>query len=252
MPHAPDRHLPLLHRLEQGGLRLGRRAVDFVGQNHVARTAGPSRNRRSRAPVVRFSSMISVPGDVGRHQVGRELNATEGEIQRAGQRADHQRLGQSRHTFQQAMAAAEQADQQLFDHLVLSDNHLRQLAQDLLAGFTQFPDGGGFQVTAVRCVARHARFLVVVKACQDGDLLFVICYVTCYLLFVKCGVSRGGRRRLLRWTVLAPVRFSSTFTPAAQRRCQMGARLLTVWAATDPLGWGCFSTRDRPVHRTER
>ena len=35
VPHAADRDLPLLHRFEQRGLRLGRRAVDFVGQNHV-------------------------------------------------------------------------------------------------------------------------------------------------------------------------------------------------------------------------
>ena len=39
VPHAADRDLPLLHRFQQRGLRLGRRAVDFVGQDHVARTA---------------------------------------------------------------------------------------------------------------------------------------------------------------------------------------------------------------------
>ena len=31
----PDRHFALLHRLQQRGLRLGRRAVDFVGQQNV-------------------------------------------------------------------------------------------------------------------------------------------------------------------------------------------------------------------------
>ena len=35
VPLAADRDLVLLHRLQQGGLRLGRRAVDFVGQDHV-------------------------------------------------------------------------------------------------------------------------------------------------------------------------------------------------------------------------
>ena len=77
-------------------------------------------------------------------------------------RADHQRLGQSRHTFQQTMAAAEQRDQQLLDHLLLPDDHLGQLAHDLLAGFPQFADGGRVQLAALRCVARHAWFLVVV------------------------------------------------------------------------------------------
>ena len=32
---AADGDLPLLHGFEQGGLGLGRRAVDFVGQDHV-------------------------------------------------------------------------------------------------------------------------------------------------------------------------------------------------------------------------
>ena len=39
VPHAAHGHLPLLHGLQQGGLGLGRRAVDLVGQDHVARTA---------------------------------------------------------------------------------------------------------------------------------------------------------------------------------------------------------------------
>ena len=66
-------------------------------------------------------------GDVRRHQVGRELNAAEGQVQRPRQRADHQRLGQPGHAFQQAVPAAEQRDQQFFDHLLLADDHLGQL-----------------------------------------------------------------------------------------------------------------------------
>ena len=33
----PDRHLPLLHRLQQGTLHLGRGAVDLVGENDVGK-----------------------------------------------------------------------------------------------------------------------------------------------------------------------------------------------------------------------
>ena len=35
MPNAADGDLPLLHGFEHGGLRLGGRAVDFVGEHHV-------------------------------------------------------------------------------------------------------------------------------------------------------------------------------------------------------------------------
>jgi hypothetical protein len=48
---AVDRHLPLLHRLEQRRLRLRRRAVDLVGEQQVgedrARAEGELRDRLS-------------------------------------------------------------------------------------------------------------------------------------------------------------------------------------------------------------
>ena len=81
-------------------------------------------------------------GDVGRHQVGRELHAAERQAQAAGQRADHQRFGQPRHAFQQAMAPAEERNQQLFDHLVLADDDLGKLLEDFFAGLVQLADGG--------------------------------------------------------------------------------------------------------------
>ena len=49
------------------------------------------------------------------------------DIQDAGQRADHQRFGEARHAFQQAVAAGEDGGKQLLDHLVLADDDLLQL-----------------------------------------------------------------------------------------------------------------------------
>ena len=131
MPHAADRDLPLLHRFQQRGLRLGRRAVDFVGQNHVARTAALRESGTRGCPSLRFSSMISVPVMSAGIRSGVNWMRLNDRFERAAERADHQRLGQARHAFQQAMAAAEQRDQQLLDHLVLADDDLGQL----LAGF---------------------------------------------------------------------------------------------------------------------
>ena len=142
MPHAADRHLPLLHRFEQRGLRFRRRAVDFVGQDHVGEQRPFEKAEFAAAGRAVLLDDFGA-GDVGRHQVGRELDAAERQAQAAGQRADHQRLGQARHAFQQAMAAAEERDQQLFDHLVLADDDLGQLFEDFFAGFAQLADGGG-------------------------------------------------------------------------------------------------------------
>ena len=96
--------------------------------------SGPSRNRNSRWPGRAVLLDDVGAGDVGGHQVGRELDAAERQIQRAGQRADQQRLGQPRHAFEHAVPAAEQADQQLLDDLVLADDHLRQLLADAVDG----------------------------------------------------------------------------------------------------------------------
>ena len=136
VPHAADRDLPLLHRFEQRRLRLGRRAVDFVGQDDVREQRAFEKPPLARArAAVLFDNLGA--GDVRRHQVGRELDPAERQVQRPSQRADHQRLGQPRHAFQQAVPAAEERDQQLFDHLVLADDHLRQLLLDLPASLLQ-------------------------------------------------------------------------------------------------------------------
>ena len=66
-------------------------------------------------------------GDVGGHQVGRELDAAELQGQGLGQRADHERLGQPRHAHQQAVPAGEHGHQQFLDHLLLADDNTAQL-----------------------------------------------------------------------------------------------------------------------------
>ena len=61
------------------------------------------------------------PHDVAGEQVGGELNAPEGGVERVRERAHEQRLGQPGQPFQQQMAAGEQADQEPLYGLVLSD-----------------------------------------------------------------------------------------------------------------------------------
>ncbi len=100
--------LVLLHRLEQRGLRLRRRAVDFVGEDHV-REDRP--RQEHEPPPARLGVVLQDvgAGDVGRHQVGRELDALEREVQDLRDGADEQRLGQARHADEQAVPAANMA-----------------------------------------------------------------------------------------------------------------------------------------------
>ena len=84
----------LLHRLEQRGLRLRRRAVDLVGQDDV-REDRPLHESQAAAALLLLEDLGA--GDVRRHQVGRELDALEVEVEDVGERLDEQRLRQPGH-----------------------------------------------------------------------------------------------------------------------------------------------------------
>ena len=63
---------------------------------HVARAGGAILLQHLRA------------GDVRRHQIGRELDAAEVEVERLAEAGDEQRLRQSGHAGDEAMAAGEE------------------------------------------------------------------------------------------------------------------------------------------------
>ena len=78
-----DGHVPLLHALEQAGLRLRRRAVDLVDEHDVGEHRAGPELEALLALVVDVGA-----DDVGGQQVGRALDAREGaSIDRASARA---------------------------------------------------------------------------------------------------------------------------------------------------------------------
>jgi hypothetical protein len=106
MRDALDRDLPLLHRLEQGGLRLRRGAVDLVGQEEV---------REDRALAELEVAVSLVPdrrsGHVGGHQVGRELNSREAHAEHLRERARRQRLRETRVVLEQDVTVGEKPEE---------------------------------------------------------------------------------------------------------------------------------------------
>ena len=137
----------LLHRLEQRRLRLRRRAVDLVGQDDL-REQRPLHEAQPARPLLLVEDLGA--GDVRRHDVGRELNPLEVEIEDVGERLDQQRLRQPGHAGDQAVAAGEQRDQHLLDDLVLADDDLAQLGENALAARRDFlgADGGNRRIHA--------------------------------------------------------------------------------------------------------
>src|SRR5690606_85862 len=88
-------------------------------------------------------------GDVGGHQIRGELDAAEIERQAAGERLYQQRLGQAGDPFENAVAAGEDAHQQLLDDRVLPDDDGADLIADLLLGGVELFEGGQVRRTVV-------------------------------------------------------------------------------------------------------
>ena len=116
---AFDGDLRLLHHLEQRGLGLCRRAVDLVGEQQVDEHRPAPRGEHLVLRVVE-----RVAGDVGGHEIGRELDAPEGSGDGARQRLHQQRLAQAGHALDQHMAAGEQRAEHRVDHFGLTDERL--------------------------------------------------------------------------------------------------------------------------------
>jgi hypothetical protein len=72
-------------------------------------------------------------GDVGRHQIRRELDALERQIEDLGECLDQQRLGQPGDAGDQAVTAGEQGHQDLIDDGVLADDDLADFGEDTVA-----------------------------------------------------------------------------------------------------------------------
>ncbi len=124
-----DRDAVLLHRFEQCGLGLRRRSVDFVRQQNVAEHRTRRKHHRPPARCRVFLNDVRA-GDVRRHQVWRELDAREFQIQHARHRVNQQRLGQTRNAHDDAVATDKQRQKNLIDDVFLTNDDLAQLGND--------------------------------------------------------------------------------------------------------------------------
>ena len=124
---AERRHAPFLHRLEQRRLRLGRGAVDLVGQQQVGEDRAGVKDELLAA-VALLEDVAA--GDVGRQQIGRELDAAEVERQQPRQRLDELGLAEGRKPFEQHVPPSEERGDDLVDRLLLAEDHAAQLIDE--------------------------------------------------------------------------------------------------------------------------
>jgi hypothetical protein len=114
----------------------GVRSVHLVGEHDVREERAL---HEAQLAVPRGAIFFEDVGarDVRRHQVGRELNAVEREVQHLGERADEQRLREAGHPDEQAVPPGEEADQQVIHHVALTDHALLDLLHHRGAGLRQ-------------------------------------------------------------------------------------------------------------------
>ena len=103
---ASSRHASLLHRLEQGRLGLGCRAVNLVSEHQVGKQR--PRLELERAYSVGGIAQDAGASDVSRHQVGRELHPAKRQVERLADGAHQERLAKAGNAFEQRVAASQQ------------------------------------------------------------------------------------------------------------------------------------------------
>ena len=129
---AFERDLILLHHFEQGALRLRRRAIDLVRQQHV-------REHRSAYQSQLTSRRVEhrVAGDVRRHHVRRELDAGMCQRECLRERAHEQRLAETRDALDEDVAGSDEGYEHLLHRRCLADHRLT----DSHAQFAELPGG---------------------------------------------------------------------------------------------------------------
>ena len=114
MGDALDRHLALLHRLEQGRLRPWGRPVDLVDEHDVRE------HRAGDEPELAVRLVVDAdPGEVARQEVRRRLDPAEPSRDRDRERSRERRLPDAGHALEQQVPVGEQADRRRLDGVVV-------------------------------------------------------------------------------------------------------------------------------------
>ena len=115
-------HLPLLHRLEQGALDLGRGTVDLIRKDEVGEDGTFVDYER---PVL--LGIDEGAGKVGGKKVRGELDPAELGVDGLGQGVDGQGLGKAGDTLEEDVAVCQEAYQQVVHQMLLPHYHLPHL-----------------------------------------------------------------------------------------------------------------------------
>ena len=132
---ALDGDLAFLHRFQQGGLCLRRRAVDLVGQQQTGEQRTTTEHELVH-PLIENERA----GEVGRQQIGRELGAGEPQPERLGERTRGKRLSEARQILEQHVTTGEDAAQDERERLALAHDGPVHLVENVASQARRRPD----------------------------------------------------------------------------------------------------------------
>ena len=115
-------HAPLLHGLKQGRLGARAGAVDLVGHQKLGEDRALDEAERPAAAFGLFEDLGAE--NIGRHQVGRALDALILEAEHDAERLDQARLGQAGNADQQRVTPGQQRDKTLIDNVLLAEDDI--------------------------------------------------------------------------------------------------------------------------------
>ena len=152
---AADGDLTLLHGLQKGGLGARAGAVDLVGHQELAEHRAGHEAEAAAAGAVIVEDFGA--GDVGGHQVGGELHPGGMQAEDGAECVDQQGLAEAGHADEQAVAAREDGDEHLLDHVGLAEDDAGDLGLGGGEAATEFLD---IADEASHCVTHVAASLI--------------------------------------------------------------------------------------------
>ena len=136
---ALDRHLSLLHRLEQGRLGAGRRPVDLVDQQDVGEDGARDEAETAALEDARAEH-------VSRQQVRGPLDTTETHPERSAEGAGEQRLADTRDVLDERVAVGQDRDEEQADGAFVDNDRLLHRVPDRPPEALAVERGGGAAV----------------------------------------------------------------------------------------------------------
>ena len=161
---AAESHVIFLHRLKQRRLGARRGAVDLVGHQQLGEDRALDEPEGAFAVLGLFEHFGAE--NIRRHQVRRKLDTASRDTENGAERVDQLGLGESGNADEKRMAAGQDGDDGVLDHLFLAEDDLADFVAhgfDAVERCFGFRNDLGFAEGFAGTVGAHGRLQYVCR-----------------------------------------------------------------------------------------